>query len=212
MTANIDNDKARWDAKYKAGEYGQRTHPSAYLEDHRDKLLALDGRKAADLACGRGRNSWYLASLGFTVDAYDVSSVGLALAREADYGYREVDGDDLSTKVSWRERDLLRNGLPAGEEYDLIIMFRFVAMDLLQNVATWLAPNGLIIVEEHLQYRHQDGASDAVVGPRSDRFRVAPGALQNALSDLRALDFFEGLVRDPDGEQAALARMIAQKS
>ena len=126
------SDKARWDAKYAAGEYAQRPHPSAYLATHAQTYALTNegGGDAADLACGRGRNSWYLASLGFAVDAYDVSSVGLDLARQANYGYEDVPG-----RIAWHERDLLIDGVPTDRHYDLIVMIRFVALDILNVIS-----------------------------------------------------------------------------
>lgn len=197
------DDKSRWDERYAGGAYAERTHPSDYLVAHKDIALSAPGRRAADLACGRGRNSWYLASLGFDVDAYDISSVGLDLASQS----RRAN-DVPASAVQWLERDLTEEGLPDGSRYDLIIMFRFVALALLSRLSDHLSPGGILIVEEHLQY---DGAL-AVVGPRGDRFRVAPGSLSRAIGALEVLDAYEGLVVDPDGERAAVARMIARRT
>lgn len=196
------SDKTRWDVKYAAGEYAQRPHPSAYLQEHRQDLESSIGRRAADLACGRGRNSWYLASLGFDVDAYDVSSVGLSLASQADYGYADVPG-----KIAWHERDLLTDGIPETARYDVVIMIRFVALNLLRGIQQHLAHGGVVLVEEHMIYE----GPEQIVGPRSERFRVAPGELVSAIDGLDTIDSFEGLVTDPDGDQAAVARIIARK-
>ena len=199
------SDKARWDAKYAAGEYAQRPHPSAYLATHAQTYALTNegGGDAADLACGRGRNSWYLASLGFAVDAYDVSSVGLDLARQANYGYEDVPG-----RIAWHERDLLIDGVPTDRHYDLIVMIRFVALDILNVISDHLNPGGVVLVEEHMLHH----GPETVVGPRSERFRIASGQLVSALEGLEVLDQFEGLVTDPDGEQAAVARIIARKA
>ena len=103
------------------------------------------------MACGRGRNSWYLASLGFAVDAYDVSSVGLDLARQANYGYEDVPG-----RITWHERDLLIDGVPSDRRYDLIVMIRFVALDLLSSISHHLNPGGIVLVEEHMLHHGPD--------------------------------------------------------
>ena len=52
---------------------------------------------------------------------------------------------------------------------------------------------------------------DAVAGPRNPRFRVAPGALQNAAAGLDIIAYREGTVNGPDGCSAALAQLVARK-
>ena len=46
-------DRKKWNERYRAGAFAERTHPSALLEDWIDRLPL--GR-ALDLACGAGRN------------------------------------------------------------------------------------------------------------------------------------------------------------
>lgn len=52
------------------------------------------GRLALDIACGMGRNSKYLASIGFEVDALDISSVAIDTLRDTPHIHpKEVDFD-----------------------------------------------------------------------------------------------------------------------
>ena len=63
-------DRKRWNERYKAGAYGQRTHPSALLATMVEQWLPVrGGARALDLACGAGRNALYLAEQGYQVDA-----------------------------------------------------------------------------------------------------------------------------------------------
>ena len=72
-------DRQRWDARYRDGAYEQRAWPSAYLQQCVPLIAPTQlGVRALDIACGRGRNSLYLAQQGFAVDAVDVSSVAIA--------------------------------------------------------------------------------------------------------------------------------------
>ena len=72
-------DRQRWDARYRDGAYEQRVWPSAYLQQCVPLIAPTQlGVRALDIACGRGRNSLYLAQQGFAVDAVDVSSVAIA--------------------------------------------------------------------------------------------------------------------------------------
>ena len=93
----------------------------------------------------------------------------------------------------------------AGAGYDLAIVFRYTQLALLPAVAAALAPGGHLIVELHLQ-------SDAdVIGPKDARWRVAPGALAATVRGLEVLAHEEGVIRDPDGRHAALARLVGRR-
>ncbi|MFE7311935.1 class I SAM-dependent methyltransferase [Streptomyces sp. NPDC057555] len=55
--------------------------PDENLVSYHDRAL-LPGGRALDLGCGPGRNALYLASLGFEVDAVDLSPAAVAWAEE----------------------------------------------------------------------------------------------------------------------------------
>ena len=195
-------DQERWNERYRAGAYAELRHASDFLRERESLMLSVEGRAAADFACGRGRNSRYLARLGYSVNAFDVSDVALRLAaedasREHQPGYGEI---------HWHAQNLLTEGFVASSTYDVIIMVRFVAPTLLASLSKKLRPGGLLLVEEHLQYN----GPETVVGPRGDRLRVAPGELASALGQLELLENFEGLVVDPDGARASVARLVAR--
>ena len=69
-----------------------------------------------------------------------------------------------------------------------------------------LAPRGKILVEEHLV------SDEEVNGPTDPRFRVLPGSVQQILCDLDIEREFEGVIQEPDGTQAALVRVLAQRA
>lgn len=86
--------------------------PDENLASYVDRGLLTPGR-ALDLGCGPGRNALYLASLGFQVDAVDLSSAAVAWARER---AREAGAD-----IRFHRGDAFE--LPAAElggPYDLI--------------------------------------------------------------------------------------------
>ncbi|MFF1463137.1 class I SAM-dependent methyltransferase [Streptomyces sp. NPDC058330] len=86
--------------------------PDENLVSYVDRGLVAPGR-ALDLGCGPGRNSLYLASLGFTVDAVDLSPGAVAWAEER---AREAGAD-----IRFRCGDAFTEGeaAPAGP-YDLV--------------------------------------------------------------------------------------------
>ncbi|MFK4595543.1 class I SAM-dependent methyltransferase [Streptomyces pristinaespiralis] len=71
------------------GFYGDRSKPVPFFVDkpdenlvsYLDRGLIAPGR-ALDLGCGPGRNALYLASLGFQVDAVDLSAEAISWAEE----------------------------------------------------------------------------------------------------------------------------------
>ncbi|MFH8927584.1 class I SAM-dependent methyltransferase [Streptomyces pristinaespiralis] len=71
------------------GFYGDRSKPVPFFVDkpdenlvsYLDRGLVTPGR-ALDLGCGPGRNALYLASLGFQVDAVDLSAEAISWAEE----------------------------------------------------------------------------------------------------------------------------------
>jgi len=195
-------DRDKWNARYAEGAYADRTHPSPLLEEWLPRLeVSAASPRAVDIACGNGRNALFLARNGWQVDAVDISDVALQnVAKSA---------EDESLAVQCVAADLeSAEPIPAQilppQAYDLAIIFRYANLPLLKRVGASLKPGGYLIVEAHLQ-------TDAeVIGPGSARFRLAPGALRAAAGELAVVDYSEGLVVDPDGRLAALARMVAR--
>ena len=197
-------DQDKWDARYRAGEYKARAHPSALLAEWLPKLACPPDCSAIDVACGLGRNTLFLARQGWHVHALDISPVALAhLAAAAaqenlDITCRPVDLEPIPTG------DVV--SLPsAARQYDLALMVRYTNLPLVASLAHVTKPGGYIIVEEHLI------TDAAVVGPSNPRYRVAPGALRSAAPGLDILSYEEGLFVDPDGRTAALAQLIARR-
>lgn len=128
-----ESDRKRWDRKYAAGEGPAHFEPSRFLTDN---LHWLSGGRALDVACGFGGNSLYLASLGYQVDAVDVSLVGLTRARE------EAARRNLA--IHFIQADLARWWtLPAT--YDLILVFFYLNRGLMPQLAAALRPGGLLL-------------------------------------------------------------------
>ncbi|HXY33224.1 MAG TPA: class I SAM-dependent methyltransferase [Planctomycetaceae bacterium] len=91
---------ADWDKHYVEGQAPWDSGvPSKELIRVLDKESISRGR-AAELGCGTGTNSIYLASRGFDVTAFDFSSSGLATAREKAAAEK--------AKVNFVEADLCR--------------------------------------------------------------------------------------------------------
>ena len=186
-------DRQRWDAKYAAGKYAERKHPSALLDAWIDRLPR--GR-ALDVACGLGRNAIHLAAHGYAVDAMDISGVALAGARER--------AGAAGVEVNWIETDLERPDIACGA-YDVIVVARFLERPLIPRLIDALRPGG------HVVYDHHCITPADVGGPASHRFRARPNELLDRFRALRVLFYEEGITTDPDGSRMALARLVACK-
>ena len=185
-------DRDRWDARYADGAYESRRHPSIFLEQCAD--LLPEGGQALDVASGAGRNALFLAHRGFTVDAVDISRVALARGR----------ADAKGLPIRWIEHDL-DDGFEAAHRYDLIVNIRYVNLPIVSALIDSLRPGGVLFMEQHLE------SDDDVIGPKNPAYRVARGALARLVRGMIVERIEEGLVEDPDGRSAALARLVARK-
>lgn len=140
---------------------------------------------AIELACGGGSASLWLASHGADVTGYDVSPIAIAQARQAavEHGLEQTCRFDVVD---------LDNGLPSGDQVELVLchMFRDAALD--ESIRSRLAPKGLVAI-----------ACLSEVGAAPGRFRATPGELNMAFSDLTPLI---------SGEQDGVAWLVARSA
>lgn len=94
VKASFDDAAAVWNARFSGPEFLFGTAPNAYLaaQGH----LLKPGQRALAVADGEGRNSVWLAGRGLRVDAFDISSVGVAKARKRAFDA----GVDVDYRVS----------------------------------------------------------------------------------------------------------------
>lgn len=130
----------KWDQIYRDESYDFR--PNTRLAAWAPSLPVPPGGRALDLACGGGRNAVLLASLGWTVDAWDRSAPGLALLTA------EAKRRGLHQRLQVRQVDLEAPGftLP-GAHWDLVISLYFLHRPLLAQVPRAVRPGGWVFVE-----------------------------------------------------------------
>jgi tellurite methyltransferase len=186
-------DRERWDERYRDGAYAGRTEPSALLAQWIDRIPP--GR-ALDVACGAGRNALFLAARGFEVDAVDISAVALDRARAL--------AQAAGLQVNWIEQDLDET-LALNADYALVVVTRYVNLPLIRQLADKLGPGGFLVCEEHLV------TTAEVIGPSNPAFRVRPGELREVAGGLQIRFMQEGIIEEPDGRPAALARLVAER-
>ena len=143
-------DRQRWDRKYAAREGPAHFRPGRLLVEYRHLLIGDDHdsahqpegspvrRRALDVACGFGGATLFLASLGYHVDAVDVSGVALAQV-QAEAARRDL-------RVNLIQADLSRWWVPPGR-YDLIVIKYYLNRGLMPELARGLRAGGLLFVE-----------------------------------------------------------------
>lgn len=197
-------DREKWNQRYREGAYAEREHPAAFLVEHVPGILAKqlnttessEPLRALDIACGAGRNSFYLAGLGYQVDAIDVSAEALNRAQST--------RSDHDASIRWIEHDL-DEGLPADLPLaDLMVISRYLDLDLVTAALRQLRPGGYLLCEVHL------ATEQVVAGPNGSAFRVAPGALRDAAAGLEIISYWEGVMHDPDQAVVAVARLVGR--
>jgi len=195
-------DRDKWNARYLAGAYEARTHPTALLARWADRLeVTGPAPRVIDVACGSGRNALFLARRGWRVDAVDISAVALERIQIA------AAAEALPVRCIERDLEPAASALRGlGDQcYNLALLIRYTDLALVKAIARTLAPGGLLVAEMHLQ------TDKAVAGPRSSRFRAAPNELRDAGMLFEVRDYFEGLVIDPDGRTVALSQLVARR-
>jgi len=121
-------DRKKWNKKYQNNPIPDT--PIALITDYASQA---NRGKALDIACGMGRHSKYLASIGFEVDALDISSVAIESLRDIpNINPKEVDFDSYIL-----EKD----------RYDLIICTFFLKRELFPQIVDGLKEGGVFIYE-----------------------------------------------------------------
>jgi len=185
-------DRDKWNQRYAEDSY-QKNNPVTLVSDW---LPRIPVGRALDVACGAGRNSILLAQNGFDVDAIDISREGLDKARQT--------AGEQGLDITWIEHDL-DEAYPFADNYSLVLVMWYVDLALIGKLCECLAPGGYLLCQEHL-VTEQD-----VIGPTSRNFRVAPGALREAVTGLEIVCYEESIEPVPEGGQVASARVVARK-
>lgn len=184
-----------FDRIYASPEPGFSTRPNALLVE------VIDGRPpgtALDIAMGQGRNALYLASRGWEVTGFDVSSEGIAVALQ------EAAKDGLSIDARVVAHDEFEYG---SEAWDLIVMTYALVpvtdVSFATTLVNSLRPGGLLVTESF--------------APDSDRplrpVDILPDRLRQAYAALKVLRFEDGTdTSDWTDEPSRIVRMAAIKN
>ena len=180
-------DRERWNKKYSTNVI-----PTKVVKVVEDFAKLATGKRALDLACGMGRNAKYLASLGFKVDALDISPIAIeSLKNIENIEPKEVDFDTYI--------------LPENS-YDLIVCTYFLKRELFTQIEKALKEDGIFIFETFMYH------PDNTKVPSNRIFLLNEGELEATFDDrYEILHLREFMEEGVCGEKSMKASMVAKK-
>ncbi len=142
-----------------------------------DLVDGLEPGRAVDLGAGTGRNSVWLASVGWDVTAVDASSVGLEKTREA--------AEAAGVEVKAVHQDLYRWS-PAPATFDLVVMANLHPEpahreQVFARSSEALVEGGHLFVVGH----HADGIAKGAPGPPDPARRYTEDRLDGHFPGVR---------------------------
>jgi tellurite methyltransferase len=181
-------DRLKWNEKYQTAGY-----PVEYAAILKKFIVPTHGKKALDIAAGNGRNALFLANQGYTVDAVDISDVGLSLFAAKHPNIHPICAD------------LDHFDIPANH-YDLIIDIKFLNRRLFPYIREGLRLGGILIFQTFLDTPAQKNNR-----PACRDYLLRENELLQAFLPLRVLYYSEAEESD-NGESLALASLVAMKA
>jgi 2-polyprenyl-3-methyl-5-hydroxy-6-metoxy-1,4-benzoquinol methylase len=134
---------------------------------------------ALDVACGRGRNSFWLAERGLVVDAVDRDATAIAAVAD------EATARGLA--VSAEVKDLEVSSPDLGDaRYDVILVVHYLHRLLFPHLLAALRPRGVLIYETFTRAQARRGK------PNNPDFLLDPGELRARTMGLTLLADREG--------------------
>jgi SAM-dependent methyltransferase len=193
-----ENDRAVWNGVYTDEDSRIANYPNRFLaevvRDHKP------GR-ALDIGMGQGRNSLFLARLGWDVTGVDVSDKAIDLAKK--------EAARLDLKINCVVSDF--SGFEIGKNrWELIVgmyMGRLI-LSYADRVSEGLVSGGLLAVEHY----RRDASRSSLAG---GRLGYPVNALLEAFASALRIVRYEEVLDFPDwgdqGERVPLVRMLASK-
>lgn len=181
------DDKTRWNAKHQ--NVPMPNDPSAIVIKN---VKPSNGKRALDIACGTGRNTHYLAELGYEVDAVDIS----------DYALTQI---NRTNKIHPIESDLTNYSI-IPNSYDLIININYLERKLFSSMIAGLANDGILIFETFIT-AHEEGYHN----PSNPEFLLRSNELPTEFSALKILFYEERDDINMYGEKVKIASFVGQK-
>ncbi|WP_321778410.1 class I SAM-dependent methyltransferase [Sulfurimonas sp.] len=181
-------DKQRWNERYQ--ENPMPDNVSVVLEKYIDNVNV---GKALDVACGIGRNTHFLATKGFDIDAVDIS----------DYALSKVKKSPTINKI---EIDLDKYNITANK-YDLILNTNYLNRRLLSQMKEGLKQGGVVIFETFIVAH-----GDFKLPTMNLDYLLRKNELLHSFIGLDVIYYEERIDTNLRGERIKVASIVAQKN
>lgn len=184
----------RWDKVYASEPHLYTKEPNALLVE---TVAAMPPGRALDIGMGQGRNTAYLASLGWEVTGIDISGEGLRQAQASCAGVRVVQAPAEEFEMGAGEWDLIAGMYVHG-----------VLLRESSRIIAALRPGGVLVVEGF----HRDVMSMGIEGMTGGLLGYKTNALLRHFLQLR-VERYEDRIALADWRriQAPIVRMVARK-
>ncbi len=206
MMPKFTDGAAMWNQRFSVDDYVFGREPNAYLRDQARHIAP--GARVLCVADGEGRNSVWLARRGLQVEAFDISTVGVAKAREL-AGEAGVTVDyTVSDCDTWPWTAASHDAVVA-----IFIQFAHPAMRarLFDRMAQALKPGGVLILQGYTpaQLQHKTG------GPGELSHLYTADLLREAFAALEIVELVDYEAELSEGAhhvgRSALIGLVARK-
>lgn len=144
-----------------------------------------------DVACGSGRNAWWLGTLGIQVTGIDISESALEHAETL----------CVELNVHFRHVDVETVGIPHGT-WGGILVVHFLHRPLFSSLEQSLSPGGILAYKTHLHHRSRPPTAH----PRHPDHLLESGELLLSFPNLETVSYSEWSVGG-----RAFAALIARR-
>lgn len=158
-----------------------------------DNLHLLPKGRVLDVAMGQGRNTIYLAEMGFQVEGIDISPDAVKKTLEI--------AERRNVKIKAHVEDLENDYSIKKAYYDLIICFNYLQRSLFPELKAGLRKGGVIVYETFIFDQAQFGK------PTNPDYLLKHNELLKRFSNFRCLRYHEGITE----KERAVAGIIAVK-
>ncbi|MEV6277284.1 class I SAM-dependent methyltransferase [Nocardia sp. NPDC051832] len=216
---------ADWDARYAQSELVWGAPPNSTVVEHvygLERAIILrpetpggalpEHPRALDLACGEGRNTLWLATHGWQVDAIDYSQVGIDKGRTVATRLSR----SVRSRISWHcadVTDLAGAGIAGPYELVLMVFLHLPAAqrrEVVRRAANLLAPEGTLLVLGH----DSSNLTEGYGGPQDPSILFTPediaADLGPAASHVR-VRLADRVLRPTEGRDAIDALVVATR-
>ncbi len=185
--ASLKRDREKWNGRYTRHDI-TIPDPDPFLAENSS---ILGTGIALDLAAGLGANALFMAKIGYSVDAIDISFPALSKLK--------AEADRLALDVQPIVADLDEYPLPRNR-YDVVAIFYFFSPPILSSIQDCMKKPSLLICSTY-NYRHT-----SIKPGFSEKYLVPRGGL---IPYVHGLDIVTH--ESEAGEHGNLSRLIAWK-